>query len=73
MREARIIVTQPRRLAALTLAHRVAHELGEPSVGSTVGYLVGMERAADHNTELTYATAGYLIEVGTRSVTLFCL
>lgn len=35
-----IIVTQPRRVAAISLANRVAHELGERSVGHSVGYSV---------------------------------
>ena len=35
-----IIVTQPRRVAAISLAARVAHELGEKSVGYSVGYSV---------------------------------
>ena len=35
-----IIVTQPRRVAAISLANRVAHELGESSVGNSVGYSV---------------------------------
>lgn len=35
-----IIVTQPRRVAAISLASRVAHEIGESRVGSTVGYNV---------------------------------
>lgn len=36
---ARILVTQPRRIAAKSVAQRVAHELGEP-VGNSVGYAV---------------------------------
>lgn len=35
-----IIVTQPRRVAAISLANRVAHELGEKGVGNSVGYSV---------------------------------
>ena len=35
-----IIVTQPRRVAAISLANRVAHELGETSVGQSVGFSV---------------------------------
>ena len=63
MRRPQIIVTQPRRLAAVTLAQRVAHELGESVVGQTVGYRVGMERIGSQQTQLVYATAGYVIEV----------
>lgn len=35
-----IIVTQPRRVAAISLANRLANELGENHVGQTVGYSV---------------------------------
>lgn len=35
-----VIVTQPRRVAAISLATRVAHELGENQVGHSVGYSV---------------------------------
>lgn len=38
----RIIVTQPRRVAAVSVAHRVAEERGEP-LGETVGYQIRME------------------------------
>lgn len=35
-----IIVTQPRRVAAISLANRLAHELGESCPGHSVGYSV---------------------------------
>ncbi|MCK7483401.1 MAG: hypothetical protein M0C28_44955 [Candidatus Moduliflexus flocculans] len=35
----RIGVTQPRRIAAMTIAHRIAEELGEP-LGRSVGYKI---------------------------------
>src|SRR5512136_2286714 len=35
----RVGVTQPRRLAAMTIAHRIAEELGEP-LGRSVGYKI---------------------------------
>ena len=37
---AKILVTQPRRVAALSLAERVAIEMGEGKVGGSVGYQV---------------------------------
>lgn len=52
-----IVVTQPRRLAALGLAHRVAAERGE-DVGASVGYAVHLERAASAKTRLLFCTAG---------------
>ena len=42
-REPFIVVTQPRRMAAVTLAKRVAAERKE-GVGKTVGYLIGSDR-----------------------------
>lgn len=38
----RIICTQPRRLAAISMAERVAGERGE-NVGQTVGYQIRLE------------------------------
>jgi len=55
--DANIVVTQPRRLAALGLAHRVAAERGE-EVGAAVGYAVHLERAASARTRLLFCTAG---------------
>lgn len=43
----RIIVSQPRRIAAITVSGRIAEERGE-SLGDTVGYIIRME------SELTY-------------------
>ena len=40
-----IVVTQPRRISAISIAERVAAERGE-SVGKTVGYQVRGEREA---------------------------
>jgi len=38
--ETRIVVTQPRRIAAMSLARRVASERGDGGVGDSVGYTV---------------------------------
>lgn len=61
---ARIWVTQPRRVAAMALATRVAEEQqsappGEK--GSTVGYQVRLDAAVTDTTQLTYMTAGILL------------
>lgn len=58
----RIIVSQPRRIAAKTLAKRVASELSE-DVGLTVGYCIGGDHHRDVGTAVTYATSGYLLQV----------
>lgn len=54
----RIVVTQPRRLAARSVAERVADELGEP-LGQSVGYeLGGGERRLSGRTRLRFTTDG---------------
>ena len=57
-----IIVTQPRRVAAVKLAERVAAERRE-RVGKTVGYCVGGSVHRAPETKLTYCTVGYLLQV----------
>eukprot|EP00930_Biecheleria_cincta_P106300 TRINITY_DN9968_c0_g1_i1.p1 TRINITY_DN9968_c0_g1~~TRINITY_DN9968_c0_g1_i1.p1 ORF type:complete len:1702 (-),score=321.91 TRINITY_DN9968_c0_g1_i1:35-5113(-) len=57
-RPANIFVTQPRRLAATSLARRVAKEM-DLAMGREIGYKIRGEIVpADH---LTYITAGYLL------------
>ena len=59
-RPVNIIVTQPRRIAAISIATRVAKEMGVP-LGSVVGYKVGMDRDyASTETRLLYVTTGVL-------------
>jgi len=50
-----ILCTQPRRIAAISLAKRVASELGE-EVGCTVGFKIGHESMADKRTKLLFVT-----------------
>lgn len=38
----RIVVSQPRRIAAITVSGRIAEERGE-YLGNTVGYIIRME------------------------------
>ncbi|ELT93867.1 hypothetical protein CAPTEDRAFT_210086 [Capitella teleta] len=56
----RIFCTQPRRLAALTVAERVAAERGE-NVGQTVGYQIRLESRVSPKTILTFCTNGVLL------------
>ena len=56
----RIIVTQPRRLSALSVAQRVAAERCEP-VGEGVGYSVRFESRVSPRTRLTFCTTGLLL------------
>ena len=56
----RVVVTQPRRIAARAAAHRLADLLGE-EVGGTVGYAVRGERRAGPDTRIEVVTAGLLL------------
>ncbi|XP_012537164.2 probable ATP-dependent RNA helicase spindle-E [Monomorium pharaonis] len=55
-----IIVTQPRRIAAISIAKRVSEE-GGWRLGSLVGYQVGMRREISSETRLTYCTTEVLL------------
>ena len=56
----RVVVTQPRRVAARAAARRLADLLGEP-LGRTVGYAVRGERRAGPRTRIEVVTAGLLL------------
>lgn len=67
-RDCRILVTQPRRISAVTLARRVSQELGESrnDIGtsrSLVGYAIRLESKTSANTRITYATTGVLLRM----------
>jgi ATP-dependent RNA helicase DHX29 len=56
-----IICTQPRRIAAISVAERVADERCEPppgSYGSLVGYQVRLDKAWNPRTRLLFCTTG---------------
>ncbi|KAI8466158.1 MAG: DEAH-box nuclear pre-mRNA splicing factor [Monoraphidium minutum] len=55
-----IAVTQPRRVAAVTVARRVAEERG-CQVGGEVGYAVRFEDRSSHGTRIKYLTDGTLM------------
>ena len=55
-----ILVSQPRRIAAMGLAERVSNERGQ-AVGKSVGYSVRLETKASTQTELLYCTTGVLL------------
>ena len=59
-RPGRVVVTQPRRIAARAAARRLADLLGE-EVGTTVGYAVRGERRAGPDTRIEVVTAGLLL------------
>eukprot|EP00884_Botryococcus_braunii_P015551 jgi/Botrbrau1/267/Bobra.0022s0236.1 len=55
-----IAVTQPRRVAAISVARRVAEERG-CRVGAEVGYVVRFEECRSRDTRITYLTDGTLM------------
>lgn len=61
-----IAVTEPRRVAAISLARRVAAEMGTPpgssSPASKVGYSVRFDRSVSPNTRIIYLTEGMLLQ-----------
>lgn len=59
--KSRIIVTQPRRLAAISVANRVAHETGS-KLGGRIGYHIGMDCCANDRTSITYVTNGIFLQ-----------
>lgn len=56
-----IMVTQPRRIAAYSLAQRVCSER-KLEVGKLIGYQVGLNVKTDEDTRLTFCTTGVLLE-----------
>ncbi|KAK7348503.1 hypothetical protein VNO80_23061 [Phaseolus coccineus] len=59
-----IICTQPRRIAAISVAERVADERCEPSPGSDgslIGYQVRLDSARNEKTRLLFCTTGIVL------------
>ncbi|KAG8184735.1 hypothetical protein JTE90_019337 [Oedothorax gibbosus] len=56
-----IIVTQPRKIAAISIARRVCHER-KWQLGTIVGYQVAMDAKTSTDTRLNYVTTGVLLE-----------
>ncbi|XP_024872773.1 probable ATP-dependent RNA helicase spindle-E, partial [Temnothorax curvispinosus] len=56
-----VIVTQPRRIAAISIAKRVCHERGW-RLGTLVGYKVDMQQEVSPETRLTYCTTEILLQ-----------
>mmetsp|Transcript_20051 Transcript_20051/g.43473 ORF Transcript_20051/g.43473 Transcript_20051/m.43473 type:complete len:1281 (-) Transcript_20051:189-4031(-) len=57
-----ILCTQPRRLAVVAVSSYVAKQRGVLLGGDEVGYHVGQDRMATHDTKLIFITAGVLLE-----------
>lgn len=64
-RPSQIVVTQPRRVAAITVARRVAEEMDAPLPGrgssGLVGYSVRFDDATGPGTRVKFATDGMLL------------
>jgi ATP-dependent helicase HrpB len=58
--DGRIVMLEPRRLAARAAAQRMAMSLGEP-VGQTVGFATRLERAVSGATRIEVVTEGLLV------------
>ena len=58
--DGRIVVLEPRRLAARAAATRMAHLLGEP-VGERVGYRTRLDSAVSDRTRIEVVTEGLLV------------
>lgn len=59
-RKCRILCTQPRRLAAISVATRVSKERND-TVGKSIGYQIRLESRITPNTILNFTTSGYLL------------
>ncbi len=59
LKNQKIVMLEPRRLAARNAAHRMAETLGE-DVGETVGYTVRLERRISARTRIEVVTEGIL-------------
>jgi HrpA-like RNA helicase len=56
-----IVVTQPRRISAISIAERVAQEQCLEPVGGLIGYQVRLESAVSTRTQLLFLTPGVLL------------
>lgn len=62
----RIICTQPRRIAATSIADRVSQER-EDRLGNSVGYQIRLESRVKADTNLIFTTSGFLLRCLTSS------
>jgi HrpA-like RNA helicase len=56
-----ILCTQPRRVAAMSVAERVADEMCEESIGKLVGYQIRLEAKRSAATRLLFCTTGIIL------------
>lgn len=55
------MVTQPRRISAISIAERVVEEQCQDSVGGLIGYQVRLDSAVSADTQLAFMTPGILL------------
>ena len=55
-----IICTQPRRVAAISVAERVSEQMNE-KIGGSIGYHIRMESKKSKNTKLMFCTTGVIL------------
>jgi ATP-dependent helicase HrpB len=60
-RAGKVIILQPRRLAARMLAARVARERGEKAPGGEAGYRIRLDNVTSARTRIEYVTEGILL------------
>lgn len=56
-----IVVTQPRRIAAMSISERVAYEQLQETTGSQIGYKVRLESNQNERTQCLFMTPGVLL------------
>ena len=56
-----IVVTQPRRIAAISISERVAYEQLQTDTGGQIGYKVRLENSQSDKTQLLFMTPGVLL------------
>lgn len=65
----KVVVCEPRRISAISLANRVSEELGEPrppsakNDGGLIGYQVRLESTVGKNTRLSFVTYGIALRM----------
>ena len=67
---ASIVVTQPRRISAISVAERIASEQCLEPIGGMVGYQIRLESALSKSTQLLFLTPGVLLRKLQSSPTL---
>jgi ATP-dependent RNA helicase DHX36 len=56
-----LVVTQPRRISAISIAERVVEEQCQDKAGGLIGYQVRLESAVTADTQLVFLTPGVLL------------